>query len=238
MRTLISSILAALCVAFGLSSAGHAEHAGGWGDRDRQTQSPPPQTHNKPGWTEPRRDDPRRPDWSNPDNSRPDGEDHRSDYVDNLTEFVPLQLRGGSAANVDHVYLNVGGRVLSASAKPGVMRNDQNRLDWSGLPGVGQLAEHRYRRSDFDPSREIGEAYFDRGVVWLDLSDEPRHSTYREIVFTNQDFAYRMAAQPAFNRDIDIPARPPGREIGKVFLSDHGQLLVLVRPFIVTDSLF
>jgi hypothetical protein len=125
--------------------------------------------------------------------------------------------------------------VLAVSARDGVARSNQNRLDWSRAPGVGHLAQHRYRRRDFRPELLLGEAYFERGVVWLDLSEEGRRSRFERVEFLNQDFAYRLTARPERDRDIAVPNRPPGREIGKVFRGDDGVLLVLVRPFIVTD---
>jgi hypothetical protein len=215
MRALITTLLAALCVAVGLTSPVSADT---WRNPDRDD-------HRQSDRGENRQDDNRRG-------------DHRRDHRESpqrISQFVPLQLPKGRSANVDQVYMNVGGKVLAVSARDGVARSNQNRLDWSRAPGVGHLAQHRYRRRDFRPELLLGEAYFERGVVWLDLSEEGRRSRFERVEFLNQDFAYRLTARPERDRDIAVPNRPPGREIGKVFRGDDGVLLVLVRPFIVTD---
>jgi hypothetical protein len=179
--------------------------------------------------------------WRNPDhNDRrpPDRGWERPSDPQKVSNFVPLDLESGRPITVEHVYMNVGGKVLGVSARPGVERNNQNRLGWDRAPHVGHLAEHRYHRRDFDRSRILGEAYYEKGVVWFDLSEEGRRSRYDQVVFLNRDFAYRLIARPERERDVRVPKRPPGREIGKIYRGEDGELLVLVRPFIVTDSKF
>jgi len=167
-----------------------------------------------------------------------EGDGPRSSYVDDYGTVVPLQLAGGTPATVRRVFLNVGGKVQTASPDSGVERQDQNRLDWSRIPLVGQLAEDRHNEADFAPENSIGDAYFADGTIWLDLSDDPAGRRYPRIEFLNQDSAYRLKMPPAPAPAQALPSGPPGELIGHVFRGDDGALLVLVRPFVVTDSLF
>jgi hypothetical protein len=179
--------------------------------------------------------------WRNPDRDDSRGSDRgwqRPADPQRVDRFLTLELAKGRPITVEHLYMNVGGKVLGVSARYGVERTNQNRLGWDRTPGVGHLAQHRYHRGDFDPARVLGEAYYERGVVWFDLSEEGRRSRFEQVIFLNQDFAYRLVARPERERDVRIPSRPPGREIGKIYRGDEGELLVLVRPFIVTDSHF
>ncbi|MCA8929080.1 MAG: hypothetical protein KDC18_13510 [Alphaproteobacteria bacterium] len=168
-----------------------------------------------------------------------EGDDPRADYIDNYGTFVPLRLEGGGAATVRRVFLNVGGRVQSVDPGVGVVRQNQNRLDWSRVPLIGKLAEDRYNEADFKPDRSIGDAYFADGTVWLDLSDEPRDRRYPQVAFLNQDYAYRLKSEPTPTNVHPLPNGPPGQLIGRVFRdAADGTLLVLVHPFIVTDTPF
>lgn len=167
-----------------------------------------------------------------------DSDNPRSSYVDDYNTVVPLQLKGGERAVVRWVYLNVGGQVQAADPGAGVVRYDQNRLDWSEIPLIGRFAHDRFNQSDFAPEKAIGEAYFLNGTVWLDLSEDAADRRYPRIVFLNQDYAYIMDAAPAPSPAMDLPEGPPGRLIGGVFRGENGVLLVLVRPFVVTESLF
>lgn len=167
-----------------------------------------------------------------------EGDDPRSSYVDDNFTYVPLQLRGGKPATVRRIYLNIGGQVLEVDPAGGVERFSQNRLDWSGIPFIGQFANDRYNEADFAAGRSIGDAYFDEGTVWLDLSDEAQDATYPRVEFLNQSYAYRLKAPLAPNKSQSLPGHPPGEQIGVVFRGNDGSLLVLVRPFIVTDTPF
>lgn len=167
-----------------------------------------------------------------------EGDDPRTGYVHDHFAYVPLQLRGGAPATVRQVFLNVGGQVQIADPEAGVERVDQNRLDWSGIPLIGKLAHGRYNEADFTADREIGDAYFADGTIWLDLSGEPTGHTYRELVFLNQTYAYQLADRPLPAKSASLPGQPPGRIIGQVYRGGDGSLLVLVKPFVVTDSLF
>ncbi len=162
----------------------------------------------------------------------------RSSYVDDHFEYVPLQLQGGKPATVRQVFLNVAGQVQAADPAAGVERIDQNRLDWSEIPFVGQFANDRYNEADFAPDRAIGDAYFANGAIWLDLSEDTHNAGYPRIEFLNQNYAYRLSAAPAPAQTITLPKEPPGTQIGMVFRDSNGTLLVLVRPFIVTDTPF
>ena len=159
-------------------------------------------------------------------------------FVDDNTQFVPLRPRSGGSAFVSQVFLNIGGTVHAASASEGVVRSDHNRLNWSGVPLIGRFSQARFRASDFTESKIIGEAYFADNTVWLDLSAQQRNRRFTAIAFLNESFAYRLNAAPMPDRNTAVPELPPGNEIGKVYPGNDGTLLVLVRPFIVTDSLF
>lgn len=167
-----------------------------------------------------------------------ENDDQRSSYVDDRFEYVPLLPEEGGSITVRRILLNAGGEVLSADPGDGVERVDQNRLDWSGVPVVGQLANERYNEADFTRARNIGDAYFADGTVWLDLSDEPPDRDYGALVFLNQKYAYQLNARARPAKSVSLPNQPPGRIIGQVYRGSDGALLVLVRPFIVTDSLF
>ncbi len=166
-----------------------------------------------------------------------ENEPHPS-YVDDYMKFVPLQLSDGRLATVDRVFLNVGGQVQAADPGRGVIRDNQNRLDWGSLPLVGKRAKPRYNESEFRPETALGEAYYEDRTVWLDLSDEPPGAQYFRIEFLNQDYAYSLNAGSVPSDAARVPPRPPGSEIGKIYRGENGALLVLVRPFIVTDTLF
>ncbi len=126
---------------------------------------------------------------------------------------------------------------LVAKTRHGIGRRNQDRVDYSFVPLLGKLSEHRYDKSDLSPANRVGRVLVDGVTLYLslDAGAKPALADIRRIAVLNESFAFETRRRPKYVESAGRLA-DRGREIGGVYWTGGETLIALIRPFVVTDS--
>ena len=144
--------------------------------------------------------------------------------------------RGGS---IDRLVVVGDGGTAVARAWHGVARRNQSRIDYSSVPFAGQFSEHRYDKEDFVEANRVGVVRIDGNDLILALAPGAQLAVadIGRVAVLNGPFAYetrrRLSGHDHKGRETWDRR---GREIGLLYRHGDGNLLALIRPFVVTDS--
>lgn len=150
-----------------------------------------------------------------------------------------VDVRGEASGNrtFDRIVVQSGSARLVAKTRRGIARLNQDRVDYSSIPFLGGLSEHRYDKADFVDARRVGQAYAAGDTLTLTLDKPVDIGAIHTIALLNQEFAFETKATIQSGAWTDAaPTDPAGDAIGDVFLTEGGRLAALIRPFVVTDS--
>ncbi len=163
----------------------------------------------------------------------PDENEQRTVYQ------IEIEDAAGRHSSIDRVIL-VGDDVTRvAKARLGIARGNQNRLDYSSIPLIGKLSEHRYDKEDFVDANRVGVVRIDGHDLIMALAPGAalKAGGIAKLAVLNKTFAFETRAPlgrlEASGREA-WDAR--GREIGALYRQGDDRLLGLIRPFIVTDA--
>jgi hypothetical protein len=155
-----------------------------------------------------------------------------------LMQSIPLVLERGGRRNVERIRLNIGGTVVDVLATQGVTQTDQNRIRLRGIPILGQLFPDRISRDDLTPQHRLAEAYFENGVLMVQIAAGFAPTQITRVVVLNGDFGYEID-QPKLTLASGVNPRSFGGEhLGTAFLARDHSLIILVPPSIITKGLF
>jgi|GEM_PF-1989057 len=146
------------------------------------------------------------------------------------------QHRGGT---IDRIIVVGDDAALTAKTRHGVGRRNQARIDYSFVPFVGKLSEHRYDKEDFVEAMRIGVVKIDGNDLILAVAPGAAFQAgdVAEVAVLNGNFAYetrrRLKKRDHAGRDVWDRR---GREIGVLYRLGDDRALALIRPFVVTDS--
>jgi len=173
------------------------------------------------------------------------GEYDRNDPFgsDELT-WIPIEAKDGHY-DFRQAVLKVGPTVHRLDTADKIKVVDQNRVRLRDVPLVGGLFQDRLRKDDFTPRHQVGTAWrraADR-TLFVDLSDLPPATRFAHVAVVNQQNAYLFMGAADAVPAAEVPGVLAGFEdvavrVGTAYLRDGQTLLVMIRPSIVTDSLF
>lgn len=165
-----------------------------------------------------------------------EGDRFSEDFDPRVVYQIDIEDSKGRHSSIDRMLTFVGdAKGLVIKARRGIDRRYQARLDYSATPFFGQFSEHRYDKQDFSDEARVGEA---RAVGYdlVLLLDDGFASPIKSIAVMNKNFSFEARRAPKVDADearADWQGR--GRKVGDVYRYGDS-LLVLVRPFVVTDS--
>lgn len=148
-----------------------------------------------------------------------------------------IQTADNGYFDITRIVVNDGGRLSSTESRGGVTAVDQNRLALDNIPLVGKLFMPRLRQSDFTESQRAGTVFAGGDTLQVVADTMPPRGAWKRIVLVNRDFAWVFPAPGP----VAVPTPPagPARAVGTAYMRGDGEtLLLLVRPSIITDSLF
>jgi hypothetical protein len=155
-----------------------------------------------------------------------------------LMQSIPLVLEGGGRRTVERIRLDIGGTVIDIAAVQGVMQTNQNRIRLHSIPIIGQLFSDRYSRDDLTPERRLADAFFENGVLTIQVARGFSPTLITRVVVLNGDFSYEIE-QPQLVAASGVNPRAVGGErLGTAFLARDRALIILVPPSIITNGLF
>ena len=162
------------------------------------------------------------------------------DAEDNAIVYqIPLQLEGGGFEMVKKFVVVGEGRAKVGKTQIGVDRRNQDRVDYSSAPLIGHLSEHRYDKEDFTPANQVGEARIDgdKLVIVLSMAGAPRTDEITGVAVMNQNFTFESRGALKSGDAVGYAGwDKAGEPLAPVYWIGGKRLLVLVRPFVVTDS--
>lgn len=173
------------------------------------------------------------------------GERDRSDPFgsDELT-WIPIEAKDGHY-DFRRAVLKVGRTVRTLDTSDKIKVVDQNRVRLRDVPLVGGLFKERLRESDFTPQHEVGTAWrrAEDRTLFVDLSDLPATTRFAHVAVVNQQNAYLFEGEAHEVPAAEVPGVLGGFEgvaerVGTAYVRDGDTLLVMIRPSIITDSLF
>jgi len=152
---------------------------------------------------------------------------------------IDLRDKAGRGSSIDRIVVVGDGQIRVAKAQGGMARRNQNRIDYSVVPLLGKLSEHRYDEADFADARRAGVARVDGHdlILVLDADASVDVGAVAKLAILNRDAAFETRRPPGGAEAADRAAwAGKGREVGQVYRYGDDALLALVRPFVVTDS--
>ncbi len=163
-----------------------------------------------------------------------------SDQEANRTVYqIMLEDREGRHSTSVDLFVVGKGQARVAKTQPGIARRNQARIDYSAVPLVGHLSEHRYDKEDFTPEDEVGlvKVDGDRLIFLLNLTGAPKPKEVKKLVVLNKSFAFETERGLKAGRAVGHAGWDKrGRTVGILYWNGDGTLKALVRPFVVTDS--
>lgn len=139
--------------------------------------------------------------------------------------------------DITRIVVNDGGRLSATDSRGGVTAVDQNRLALDNIPLVGKLFMPRLLRSDFVDSQRAGTVYAAGDTLQVVVDTLPPRGAWQRIVLVNRDFAWVFSAPTPLTGAPSPPAA--AQSVGTAYMRGDGEtLLLLLRPSIITDSLF
>ncbi len=163
-----------------------------------------------------------------------------ADRNDNRTVYqIDLTDSEGRPSTIDRIFLLGDGRARVARTQKGIARRNQNRVDYSAVPVIGKLSEHRYDKEDFAPSTLVGtvRAEDNRLLLLIDADAAVQPKDIMRIAVLNGEVAYETRRGLLPGEAVGYAGwNERGREIGTLHWRGDDILLALIRPFVVTDS--
>lgn len=150
---------------------------------------------------------------------------------------IDIQDRDGKRSSLETLLVVSDDATLVAKTRHGIGRRNQDRVDYSIVPLIGKLSEHRYDKADFSPANRVGRVLVVGATLYLslDAGATPPLADIRRIAVLNGKFAFETRRRPKYVAASGRMA-DRGREIGGVYWTGGDTLMALVRPFVVTDS--
>ncbi len=112
-------------------------------------------------------------------------------------DYIPISTTHLRNLGIDWVVLADGQSTLVADASKGVTQEDQDKIDLSFIPVLGDVAGGRYKAEDMGPETRVGSAWIVSRILLLALDARRKPlSGQPEIVVLNQKSAFVMAAAP------------------------------------------
>jgi hypothetical protein len=149
--------------------------------------------------------------------------------------FIPIVRSDLTRLEIDWVVLTDGATTRLADASQGLQQEDQDRLDLSFIPFLGDATNPRYTAEDVAPATRVGSAWFvDRSLyVALDPAQEAIIERMKLVVLNDTwSFTLQIPAQiieigktPAFDPIRDLPVFRDFAET-KVILPDAQSILI------------
>lgn len=165
------------------------------------------------------------------------GEGGETEFEDRIVYQIDITAEGGKNSSFDRLVVQTAGQTFVAKGWRGFGRSNQDRVDYSAVPFLGQLSGHRYDKEDFSPANQVGTAFADGDTLTLVLNDGVDIAGIYKVAVLNQEFAYETRARIDGGDWKSATTAPPGgSNVGGVFLTEDGRLAALIRPFVVTDS--
>lgn len=155
---------------------------------------------------------------------------------------IDIEDAKGRHRSIDKVVVLLEDRAFTAKVRYGFSRTNQNRVDYSGVPIVGRLSQHRFDKEDVTPANRVGEARIDGSVLALVVDEGAAvvEADVEGVAVLNKAFAYETRLPLKPGEWAASVARPnwtgAGRLVGDVYWTGGGPLIALVRPFVVTDG--
>ena len=124
-----------------------------------------------------------------------EGGGRSGNQVDITAKFISVTTADARRLGIDWVVLADGETTLFADAGKGVSQEDQNRLDLSFIPILGQATGTRYTADDVAPETRVGSAWFLERILFVALDPARSDILSRpEIVVLNDKSAFVMNA--------------------------------------------
>ncbi|HKK31195.1 MAG TPA: hypothetical protein VKA18_12485 [Alphaproteobacteria bacterium] len=146
-------------------------------------------------------------------------------------DYIPLHSEEGRKG-VRAIVIRHQGDTYRIETKEGIEVVDQNRLPLSDVPLVGQLVKPTYSREDFRQSRKIAPVVAGEERLLVDLPASV--PLPEEVVVVNRTSSYHLRGGM---RQMKKAVPVGGQQIGTAYAGpEPGELLILVRPTVITDS--
>ena len=167
------------------------------------------------------------------------GDPDRDDGAARTAYQIDVRDGDGRGASIDRVMVVGDGTARVAQVRQGFSRRNQARVDYSAVPVLGHLSEHRYDKEDFGGADRVGVVRIDGRdlILLLDVGVAPAPADVTMVAVLNGQYAYESRRPPRSAKREDRAAwESRGRQVGALYRNGDGRLLALIRPFVVTDS--
>ena len=167
-----------------------------------------------------------------------DGGDQKGEELeDQRVDYVPFRTESGWGGVIREVAVDVGGERFLSRSRRGVERSYENRLDYRAVPYVGMLSSRHVAKGDFTPESQVGTAWMVGDVLHVKTEGLPPMVRFSTVRIVNEDWMFRFLAGPvAGGAARDLPGG--ARQVGTAHAGEAGELTVLIRPSVVTHSVF